>query len=359
MYDARLGRQWAGIAALTSNSPTVPSTHARRLAAAATAAALLTPLPAIAGSGAGKGGADCVRRTLIVSAMPIELGPIFAKTKVDKTVTADGHDFFVGTLAGHGVVLTLTGIGPVNAGHRTEQALKLFACNGQASFDGIIFSGVAGGDWIGNVTVPIRWTLDKGKTFVPVDPQMLASARKVASDHVPLEQQAPAGDPACGCVVSPRAVGTVSVTHKPTVEVGGNGETTDPFSGRALPCAPGGGDVLGCEPCVLQGDHASQGQQFASGVPPFVDPSFFTGYGASTAPGKGHYVAEDEETAAVATAAARARVPFLGFRAVSDGGGDPLGLPGFPVQFFYYRQLAADNAATVTLAFLAKWHESR
>jgi hypothetical protein len=29
------------------------------------------------------------------------------------------------------------------------------------------------------------------------------------------------------------------------------------------------------------------------------------------------------------------------------------------VQFFYYRQLAADNAATVTLAFLAKWHESR
>jgi len=37
---------------------------------------------------------------------------------------------------------------------------------------------------------------------------------------------------------------------------------------------------------------------------------------------------------------------------VSDGGGDPLGLPGFPVQFFYYRQLAADNAALVTAAVL-------
>jgi hypothetical protein len=48
-------------------------------------------------------------------------------------------------------------------------------------------------------------------------------------------------------------------------------------------------------------------------------------------------------------------VPFIGFRAVSDGGGDPLHLPGFPVQFFYYRQLAADNAARVTLAFLARF----
>jgi hypothetical protein len=320
-------------------------------------AALLAPLPAVAGVGAAKG-SSCVRRTLILSAMPIEIGPIYAKTRVEKTVTADGHDFFVGTLQSHDVVLSLTGIGPVNAAHRAEQALKLFACNGRPGFDGIVFSGVAGGDWIGNVTVPVRWTLDKGKTFIPVDKRMLAAARTVAASHVALEQQAPAGDPACGCVVSPQAVGTVSVTHKPTIEVGGNGETTDPFSGRALPCAPGGGDVAGCEPCALQGDHATQGQQFATGVAPFVDPSFFTGYGASTAPGKGHYVAEDEETAAVATAAAHARVPFLGFRAVSDGGGDPLGLPGFPVQFFYYRQLAADNAATVTLAFLTKWRDS-
>lgn len=328
-------------------------THSRRLTAAALTAALLSPVPALAG--AAGGGHDCVRRTLVLSAMPVELDPLFAKTKVDKTVTAAGHDFVVGTLQGHQVVLSLTGIGPVNATNRTEQAFKLFTCNGRPAFDGVVFSGVAGGDWIGSVTVPVRWTLDKGKTFLPVDRRMLASAQKVAAGKVALEQQAPAGDPACGCVVSPQSVGTVSVTHKPTVEVGGNGETTDPFSGRALPCAPGGGDVFGCEPCALQGDHATQAQQFATGVAPFVDPSFFSGYASSTAPGKGHYVAEDEETAAVATVAARARVPFLGFRAVSDGGGDPLGLPGFPVQFFYYRQLAADNAAAVTLAFLSAW----
>ena len=48
-------------------------------------------------------------------------------------------------------------------------------------------------------------------------------------------------------------------------------------------------------------------------------------------------------------------VPFLGVRAVSDGHGDPLGLPGFPFQFFVYRQLAGNNAATVTMAFLHLW----
>jgi nucleoside phosphorylase len=58
------------------------------------------------------------------------------------------------------------------------------------------------------------------------------------------------------------------------------------------------------------------------------------------------------ETAAVATVAARHHLPFLGFRAASDGNGDPLMLPGFPFQFFVYRQLAADNAAAVALRFL-------
>lgn len=57
----------------------------------------------------------------------------------------------------------------------------------------------------------------------------------------------------------------------------------------------------------------------------------------------------------VAMVSAEHGVPFLGVRAVSDGPGDPLGLPGFPVQFFVYRQLAGNNAAAVTIAFLEVW----
>jgi len=202
--------------------------------------------------------------------------------------------------------------------------------------------------------VPTRWTLDAGKHFYGVDPRMLAVARTVARRHVPLESKAPAGDPACGCVLSPDAVPTVSVTHAPRIEVGGAGQTTDPFSGRALPCVPGGGDIFGCEPCVLQ-SHAEQGGNFAGGIQPFVDPAFFSGYFAQTSSESKRYVAEDEETAAVAKVAAAHHVRFLGFRAVSDGGGDPLRLPGFPFQFFYYRQISADNAAATTNAFLHAW----
>jgi hypothetical protein len=67
------------------------------------------------------------------------------------------------------------------------------------------------------------------------------------------------------------------------------------------------------------------------------------------------YDASDEETAAVAGVAAHNGTPFIAFRAVSDGQGDPLKLPGFPAQFFVYRQLAADNAASVAAAFLDAW----
>jgi nucleoside phosphorylase len=65
--------------------------------------------------------------------------------------------------------------------------------------------------------------------------------------------------------------------------------------------------------------------------------------------------AADEETAAVLKVARARGVPFLGFRGVSDGAGDPLGLPGFPVQFVVYRQLAADNAAAAVIGFLKAW----
>jgi hypothetical protein len=42
-------------------------------------------------------------------------------------------------------------------------------------------------------------------------------------------------------------------------------------------------------------------------------------------------------------------------RSISDGPGDPLHLPGFPFEFFCYKQIAADNAARVTAAFMQSW----
>jgi hypothetical protein len=288
--------------------------------------------------------------------MPVELSPLLTQEKVHKTIVINDRAFYQGRLRGHRVVLALTGIGPVNARSTTKEALANLRCRrGARKIHQVLFSGVAGGDFIGNVTVPTRWTKDAGKHFYGVDHRLLRIARRVAHHQarVHLEQKTPVGDPLCACVTDPDALNTVSVTHKPRIEIGGKGQTTDPFSGEALPCVPGGGDVFGCDPCPkdkrLSQEAADKGEKLAK----FAKPSFLTGYFASSSEGKG-YVAEDEETAAVDAVAHHHHVPFLGFRAVSDGGGDPLGLPGFPAQFFVYYRLAARNVAATTMAFVER-----
>jgi nucleoside phosphorylase len=328
----------------------------RRTLTVVGALALIAPLAASGSEPVRSGAAGpCVGRTLLLSAMPVELAPLLRHTTVPRTSTAEGRTFYVGRLRGHAVVLALSGIGPVNARATTRAALRHFRCGSRSAISAVVFSGVAGGARIGDVVIPSRWTLDGGKHFVAADRDMLAASRWVARQSVPLQRQAPAGDPACTCAVPTDTVATVTVEHRPKVRVGGRGQTTDPFGGRALPCAPSGGDVFGCEPCVTQ-LRSADASHFGTGIVPFVDPAFFTGYSSSG--GGSGYVAQDQETAAVGLVAGAHGVPFLALRGVSDGGGDPLGLPGFPVQFFYYRQLAADNAAIATEAFLAAWDGS-
>jgi len=191
---------------------------------------------------------------------------------------------------------------------------------------------------------------------------MLAVAQGAAPNTV-LEQTTPTGDPACVCTEAAGVTTPVTVQHTPSVVFGPTtGLTSDPFGGRTLPCAPAGTDIDGCVPCPeLDHSQVAQAQSFATGIVPFAQPGFFTGYLSSTTP-PGNYVTSDEETSVVAAIAAAHGVPFIGFRAASDGegntpgtGGDPLMLPGFPAQFAVYKQLAADNAAAMTVAFLDAW----
>jgi hypothetical protein len=149
-------------------------------------------------------------------------------------------------------------------------------------------------------------------------------------------------------------VSTIEVLEAPQIRFGGYGSSADGFGGRAFPCFPGGGDVFGCRPCRAPGVAAPDVQQFATDAVPFLDPNFFFEYFQMPAP-PSDAAAVDMETGAVARVAAANGIPFIAFRGASDGGGDPLMLPGFPFQFFLYRQLAADNAARVTLAFLDAW----
>jgi nucleoside phosphorylase len=296
----------------------------------------------------------CTPRLLVLSAFPGELDHILSQSHLDQTIVIDGRPFYVGHVRGNNVVMSLTGIGLVNAEHTTRSALGYFRCGSATSINAIVFSGVAGGrSNIGDVTVPSRWTLDE-KTWMPVNAEMLSVARGAIRRGITLDRKVPLGDFVC-LGLDPDAVRTITMPSRPKIISGGNGKSADPFGGRAFPCIPGGGDVFGCQPCRAPHPPAPYLRTFIPRAAPFIDPGFFTGYFQNPTPSSTTFDAEDMETGAVARVAAEKGIPFLAFRAMSDGKGDPLHLPGFPFQFFIYRQLATDNAGSVTLAFLQAW----
>jgi nucleoside phosphorylase len=323
----------------------------KRLAALGLAILVLGGLPAVPAHAA----KPCVRRVLVLSAFPGEIDRLLTEADVRETVTLEGRRFFVGRLRGHEVVLALTGIGLVNAEQTAGAAFGHFRCSGPVpGFRAVVFSGVSGGRTaIGDVTVPSRWKYKDVKgPWMPVDPGMFATARSVARRGVELDAETPVGDAAC-VGLDPGLVRAVAI-DQPKIVVGGDGVSADPFGGRRFPCIPGGGDVFGCEPCRAP-PVAPDPVRFLTGAAPFVDPEFFLSYFAAPPPADSDFAAEDMETAGVARVAAKERTPFIAFRALSDGDGDPLMLPGFPFQFFAYRQVAADNAAVVALEFLDAW----
>lgn len=336
-------------------------TRRARTAAAAVVAGLLAALVPVAAAHA----TDAPRATasppskacpvLIESAMPLEAAPILDAAHVDPTPAwvHDGKGFWAGTVEGNRALIALTGIGITNATNTTTAAFDHFGC-----ISAVVFSGTSGGDYIGDVIVPNQWTED-GQHLLQTSPAALTVLHTALQRPVPLEQTTPTGDPSCTCQITGVASESTPVTveHTPAVEVGGTGLSNDGFGGRAFPCVPQASDVFGCWPCRYPDPQAAnQAGALATTVPPFLQASFILDYEKDSAAPPGSYVSEDNETAAVFTVAARHGVPFIGFRAVSDGGGDPLHLPGYPSEFFVYRQLAADNAASTALAFLKAWH---
>ena len=291
---------------------------------------------------------SCAPRLLVLSAFPAELDAVLhaARLRPRHALVVEGQSFWPARIGRRDVLLAFTGIGPVNATATTARAFGHFC------IDGVVFSGVAGSSrFIGDVTVPRRWTGDGGTSWLPVDPAMYAVAQQVVADGPPkLLQDNPAPDPLCLCAV--QSVRTVHLPHAPAVILGGDGVTTDPLGGRALPCVPGAGDIFGCRVCRARAGAPADALAALTGLVPFVDPDFFLGYLAAPPASDSPVDASDNETAAVFAVAAAHHVPFLGFRGVSDGAGDPLMLPGFPVQFFVYYRVAAENAGRVAVAFI-------
>ncbi|WP_328354515.1 hypothetical protein OG976_23755 [Mycobacterium sp. NBC_00419] len=339
---------------------TKPAPVARPVTASAGHSARRAPTPAVNDPGtvdnAGPAGLP-EKRTLILSAFPAETDAILARTTLDPgpSVVVDGAHFYLGDMGGKKVIVAMTGIGMVNATRTTTTAFEHFTAETGTTIGAVVFSGVAGGfagTQIGSVTVPARWTADDGATWHPVDSGLLAAAGAVSVDLMSTDS---IGDPACLCSGLTSGL-RIDLGREPTVVVGGDGSSDDNNGGTAFPAIPLGGAVFGPQPCAAPDYSPLSTGNFASAIGPFLVRGLLnniTGLLTNTNP---PVDAVDQETAAAHRVADAYGVPFLGIRGISDGAGDPLNLPGIPfLQFFVYRQIAADNAAIVTEALLGNW----
>jgi nucleoside phosphorylase len=297
----------------------------------------------------------CEQRTLVLSAFPAESDAALSHTTLDPhpAVVADRRHFYLGSISGKKVIVAMTGIGLVNATQTTETAMARFTCGSSISVGAVVFSGVAGGAGrtkIGDVAIPAQWTLNNGATFQPVDPGMLATAQTVS---VTLEHVNSVGNPTCLCKNAPN-IRLNDLGREPQLFVGGNGSSSDNNNGYAFPCVPNGGDVFGCQPCSAPDRSLLYTGNFFQAAGPWLKNALISNLNIASTSNPA-FDATDNETAAAQAVANAHGVPFLGIRGISDGPGDPLHLPGFPFEFFYYRTLAANNAARVAAAFLLSW----
>jgi nucleoside phosphorylase len=300
------------------------------------------------------------KRTLVLTAFPAEADAILARTTLDENpvVVADGRHYYLGTLGGKKVIVAMTGIGMENAADTTETALTRFTVESAVEIDAVVFAGVAGGSGrtqIGDVAVPAEWTSDDGATWHPVDSGMLAAAGALTVD---LGSTDTIADPACRVCGPFSRLRLVDLNREPQVYVGGEGSSDDNNNGAAFPSIPLGGGVFGPQPLAAPDFSPLFTGNFFRAIGPFLVRavvSNITGFLTATSP---PVDAVDQETAAAQQVADAHGVPFLGIRGMSDGPGDPLNLPGYPFTFFVYKQIAADNAAIVTEAFLQNWDGS-
>ncbi len=271
-------------------------------------------------------------RLAILSAFPAEMVPILAQAQVDHTVVVNDRLFRVGHLAGVPVVIGLTGIGLANATATTRAVLDQF------DVDGVVVSAVANSTLrIGDVAVPDTWTFRNGTTFTAHQEWLDIATAIAAPTSAALER----------CTDLPQITpAPVCVEQAPRIVVGGIGRSSDPFSNTPFACDPHGDDLYGCD-IPAPASEARRSIAPSDENPTAGDQGFSPD--ATTAS------VIDMETAAIAREAAARDLPFIAFRGVSDGNGDPLMLPGGALQQFttYYR-FAAHNAATATIAFLRR-----
>ena len=274
--------------------------------------------------------ASAPSRIAVMSAFETELVALRAATTITETRVVNGRTWYLGTLAGHEVVLLLSGYSMVNAAMTTQALLD------RLPIRAIVFSGIAGGvnpglD-IGDVTIPAQWGNYQESVFARETPTGFAPARtttgfggfgmmfpqgtSVTVRSIPdsLERRFWFPVDTLALRIAREVAGRVTLTR----------------------CTADGG-CLPAQPKIVVGGNGVSG-------PTFVDNAAYREWSWRTFQAD----ALDMETAAVAVVAHEHGVPYIAFRSLSDLAG---GETGTNVMRTFGR-LASTNAATVVLEFL-------
>jgi adenosylhomocysteine nucleosidase len=275
---------------------------------------------------------DTTPRLAVLSAFDAELVQLRAAATITSTQVINGRTHYIGTLAGHPVVLLLSGISMINASMTTQALLDRFRIRA------IVFSGIAGGVnpglHVGDVTVPAQWGHYQEAAYGRATDTGFDAGRN-AGEFANFGMMFPRGTlivPTDGPpdVVARRFWFTVGARE---LEIARTVAST-----VKLARCTAAGACLTHEPRIVIGGNGVSGATF-------VDNAAFREYAWTT------FTADalDMETAAVAVVAYQNRVPYIAFRSLSDlaGGG-----PGTN-EVATFGRLAADNSAAVVLAFLA------
>ena len=277
---------------------------------------------------------DETPRVAVISAFPAELDLLLQRVQEARQHRVNGVTFTTGRLQGKPVVLLLSGISMTNAAMNTQLALDRFKVTH------IVYSGIAGGVnpglHIGDVTVPQRW----GQYL-----EVLIARETAPGTFTPPVWMDDVKLPRFGAnhprPVEVRSASQPQVHKKFWFDV-------DPallaiarsIQGTALADCGAARKCLGHKPRVVVGGNGVSG-------PAFVDNAAFRDYTFKTFEAN----VLDMETAATAQVAYSNGVPYIALRSLSDlaGGG-----PGENELDTFFK-IAADNSATVLLAFLAAW----
>ena len=274
---------------------------------------------------------DRTPRVAVISAFDAELDRLRAATVISSTRIINGRTHYLGRLAGHDVVLLLSGYSMVNAAMTTQSLLDGFTVRS------IVFSGIAGGVnpglAVGDVTVPAQWGSYQEQVF----------ARAVPGGW---ETNGMAGEFGGYGMMFPRGSSVAAQRGRPdSLER----RFWFPVDSLALAAAQQvsqtvrlsrctqTNECLGREPRVVTGGRGVSGSTF-------VDNAEYREWVWRTFQAD----ALDMETAAVAQVAYQNRVPYIAFRSLSDLAGGGAGRN----EVRTFGRLAADNSAALVLAYL-------